>query len=188
MSSTSIIKEKVFDRKGSYIVEAAIFLPILILSVSALILIIRITGICENICFSTAQDVIKMDLEAYKYKNSVSLCKETEDRIKEENPVDFRVTRFSYLYSSGGMTDLIAFEAEADFNVVNAVVRDAKISFEEKLLTRGFTGTLNIGKNLDEAEFKQNRPTCKVVIFPKYGKDVYKRQIIHCSGFLRRLL
>ena len=77
MSSTSIIKEKVFDRKGSYIVEAAIFLPILILSVSALILIIRITGICENICFSTAQDVIKMDLEAYKYKNSVSLCKET---------------------------------------------------------------------------------------------------------------
>lgn len=175
MSSTSIIKEKVFDRKGSYIVEAAIFLPILILSVSALILIIRITGICENICFSTAQDVIKMDLEAYKYKNSVSLCKETEERIKEENPVDFRVTRFSYLYSSGGMTDLIAFEAEADFNVVNAVVRDAKISFEEKLLTRGFTGTLNIGKNLDEAEFKQNRPTCKVVIFPKYGNRYHSK-------------
>lgn len=175
MSLMNTIRQKVFNRRGSYIIEAAICLPVLILSITALILIIRIMGICENICFSTAEDIVKMDLEAYKYRDSVSLCKKTENRIKEENPVAFRVTRFKYLYSSSGMTDLIAFEGRADFNVVNAVGINGKINFEEKLLTRGFTGTLNIGESLDETEFNDDKPTYEVVIFPKYGNRYHRK-------------
>ena len=148
MGLMSIIKEKIFSRKGSYILEAAIFLPILILSISALTLIIRITGICENICFSTAEEVLTMSLEAYKYRDSVSLCNKT---------------------------DLIAVEGKADFNVVNAIGIDGRITFEEKLLTRGFTGMLNMGKCLDEDDFHQNKSTYKVVVFPKYGIKYHRK-------------
>ena len=175
MGLMSIIKEKIFSRKGSYILEAAIFLPILILSISALTLIILITGICENICFSTAEEVLTMSLEAYKYRDSVSLCNKTESRISEENPVDFRITRFKYLYNGSGMTDLIAVEGKADFNVVNAIGIDGRITFEEKLLTRGFTGMLNMGKCLDEDDFHQNKSTYKVVVFPKYGIKYHRK-------------
>lgn len=76
MNLMNIIDKKFGDKRGSYILEAAVFLPILILCVSALILIIKIVGICENICFSTAEEVLAIDLESYKYNNSVSLCNE----------------------------------------------------------------------------------------------------------------
>ncbi len=62
-----------------------------------------------------------------------------ESRISEQNPVDFNITGFRYLYRRGEMTDLISVEGEAEFNVVNAIGIDGKINFEESLLTRGFT-------------------------------------------------
>ena len=79
MNLMNIIDKKFGDKRGSYILEAAVFLPILILCVSALILIIKIVGICENICFSTAEEVLAIDLESYKYNNSVSLCNGKQD-------------------------------------------------------------------------------------------------------------
>lgn len=181
MNSTNIIDKKLYGKRGSYILEAAVFLPILILCVSALILIIRIIGECENICFSTAEEVLEIDLGAYKYKNSVSLCNETERRISEENPVEFKITGFKYLFSSGGITDLIALEGEAEFNVVNAVGIDGKINFKERLLTRGFTGTFNMGSSLSEADFQAIGGSYRVKVFPRYGGRYHQRDCFYVA-------
>lgn len=181
MNLMNIIDKKFGDKRGSYILEAAVFLPILILCVSALILIIKIVGICENICFSTAEEVLAIDLESYKYNNSVSLCNEMESRISEQNPVDFNITGFRYLYRRGEMTDLISVEGEAEFNVVNAIGIDGKINFEESLLTRGFTGTLNMGQPLDEVDFQTGGASQDVIIFPRYGTRYHRRTCFYVA-------
>lgn len=169
------IEGKLRERRGSYITEAAIFLPVFILSVCAIILVIRIIGVCENICFITAEEVLKADLEIYKITNSVSLCNEIEDRVFDETSVDFKIKRLRYLYDGGDMTDLISVEGGAELSVKNAVGINAKIDFTEKLLTRAFTGVITPGKRLGEEEFHQGSGSCQVIVFPKYGMRYHSK-------------
>lgn len=180
MSLLNVIKNKK-SKKGSYIVEAAIFMPILILSITALILIIRIIGICENICFLTAESMMEMDLEAYKPQNTVSLCNETENKVRKENPVNFRLTGFRYLYNSGKITDLISIEGNAQFNVVNVIGIDGKIDFTYRLMTRGFTGTIARGDPLEVADFLSSEPSVTVVVFPRYGKRYHIKKCYYVT-------
>ena len=49
--------KKVKNREGSYIVEASLTLPVFILAVAALLSIIIIISIYENICFATALEM-----------------------------------------------------------------------------------------------------------------------------------
>ena len=166
----SRIDSMLSNRSGSYIVEGAVFLPALIISVCALTLIIRIIGLCENVCFITAGKVLEADMEAYKNKFTVSLCNELEEAVREEVPGDFDVTAFRYLYRSGQAEDLILIEEKAVFTVVNVIGIDAGIEFELSLLTRGFTGERQDEKRLTEAEFLAAGRSAEVTVFPKYGR------------------
>ena len=101
--------------------------------------------------------------------------------FSEQNPVDFNITGFRYLYRRGEMTDLISVEGEAEFNVVNAIGIDGKINFEESLLTRGFTGTLNMGQPLDEVDFQTGGASQDVIIFPRYGTRYHRRTCFYVA-------
>ncbi len=181
MKEIMSLKNLIGNKTGSYIVEAAVFLPLMILSVTALVLIIRIIGICENICFLTAESVMEMNLNAYKPQNTVSLCNKTEERIKKENPVEFRFTGFRYLHNSGKSTDLISLEGRARFKVTNAIGINGKIDFTYRLMTRGFTGNITRGKPLKEADFLSSEPSVTVVIFPRYGKRYHIKQCYYVT-------
>ncbi len=170
-----ITVKKLKEKKGSYMVEAALTLPVLILCICALILIIKIISSCENICFITAEEMLDINLGAYKFNDYVSLCNDMEKRIVKDCAEDFKVTGFKYLYNRGRMTDLIAFEAKAKFTVTNAIGAGGEIEFEEKLLTRGFTGNLADGEALDESEFYSDIPSCEVIVFPKYGMRYHRK-------------
>ena len=71
------LKRIIESRKGSYIAEAALTLPVFILCVIALSLIVRIIAVCENIGFVTAAEARDISLA------KVSLCteKNIETRI-----------------------------------------------------------------------------------------------------------
>ena len=81
------IRKTICDRSGSYITEAAVFLPVLIISLCALTLLVRIIGICEEVCFITAEEILETDLQAYKNKITVSLCAELEERISQVSDI-----------------------------------------------------------------------------------------------------
>ena len=134
MSLMRIIK----NRKGSYIAEAALTLPVFILCVTALALIIRVIAVCENIGFVTAAEARDISLAR------ISLCteKNIEKRVCEENPrlTDFRVTNLDYLYSDGNIDDLIGINSKSIFTVENPIGIYGQIEFTEGLLLRGFTG------------------------------------------------
>ena len=167
------------NRQGSCTVEAAMMLPVLILCVCALALVINVIGICEKITFITSEQMLDIDLNAYKLSNTVSLCKEIESRVLKENLTNFDIRRFKYLYDSGSMTDLILIETGAEFNVANPIGIYGNIKFSERLVTRGFTGTTRDESPLPEEEFKEDKASCRVIVFPKYGKRYNRENCIY---------
>ena len=148
----------VHDRKGSYLVEASMTLPVLILCICAMALLIHVIAICENIGFSTAEAL------------------HLRQKILKENPriTKFTVKKFRYLYEENGISDLIRLQTEADFTVENPVGIRGKINFQETLIARGFTGKQENGKGLSAEDFARNENSQKVWIFPKYGLRYHK--------------
>ncbi|MGN0735414.1 MAG: hypothetical protein ACI4LP_06350 [Anaerovoracaceae bacterium] len=155
------------NRRGSYIAEAALTLPVFILCVTALALIIRIIAVCENIGFVTALEARDISL------SSVSLCteKNIEKRVCEENPqlTDFRITNLDYLYSDGNIDDLIGINSRSIFTVENPIGIYGQIEFTEGLLLRGFTGAERREEPLSEEDFTDYEKSQPVVVFPRYG-------------------
>ena len=155
------------NQKGSYIVEAALTLPVFILCVTALALIIRIIAVCENIGFVTSAEARDISIA------EISLCteKNIEERVCEENPrlTDFRVTNMDYLFSDGNIDDLIGINTRSIFTVENPVGIHGQIEFTQGLLLRGFTGACRREEPLSESEFTEYKKSQPVVVFPKYG-------------------
>ncbi|MBQ4650588.1 MAG: hypothetical protein IJB73_07800 [Firmicutes bacterium] len=171
-------KKNIRNKKGSYIVEAALTLPLFIICVAALALIIDIAAICENIGFLTAAEVRDMDVDAYKEKSlekaGLAAAAEEffiEETILKENPrlTDFEIRNLDYLYSDGNIDDLIGIDTVSVFTVDNPLGIFGRIEFSQGLLTRGFTGSLQESSPLSESEFKDNQASKVVWIFPKYG-------------------
>lgn len=159
------------DKKGSYLVEAAMTLPVFILAVVALSLLIQIIAICENIGHLTALEIKAADLQAFHKLQAVSLCNQIEERVREdcEKLTDFQVTNVNYLFKGTHTYDLIGVTTQARFTVQNPIGLHGEIQFKEKLLSRGFTGALQDASPLEEAAFHENGNSTAVVVFPKYG-------------------
>ena len=165
---TNMFKE---NKKGSYLVEAAITLPILIISICSLILIIKIISLCEAVTFTTSINIIDTMFGYNIGFNEKTLCKDIKE--KYPNISDFRITRFRYLYDEGEFSDLISLNAEVQYEVKSNIGIEGKINFTEKILCRGFTGNTQERFPLDESFFLEYRDSFDVYIFPKYGEKYH---------------
>lgn len=166
------VKNALRSRGGSYIVEAAMSLPVFILCIVALALVIRIIAVCENIGFVSEAEIKEIDLTAYKVEKTYPLAKTMlKESVLAENPrlTNFKITKFRYRYSEEDIDDLIGVRSEAVFKVENPIGIRGKISFTQGILTRAFTGALQNAESLPESEFKRSAKSVKVVVFPKYG-------------------
>ena len=165
------------NKKGGYIVEAAISLPVLIIAVCSLILTISISMICEGICFSTVESTIDYIRKPYQNILSVSLCKKIEKEVlsDEDQLTDFKVTKVEYTTLDGDEQEYIGLEAEGKFSVVNPIGIDGKITFTEHILARPMTGQKQTGDVLKEEDFLGNGQSKKVFVFPKYGEKYHTK-------------
>ncbi len=163
-------------KKGSYIVEAALSMPVFILCIVAIALIINIIGICENIGYSSAKELHKISEKAYAGEGGGTLHRiALKSAVASENPKIrvFAVTDFRYKYSDNSIDELIGLETKSNFKVVNSIGINGKIEFSQKLLTRAFTGKTEDSKPLSLSEFQKNEASNPVVIFPRYGEKFH---------------
>jgi len=130
------------SKRGSYLVEAVMTLPVCILALVALALVIRMVGICETIGYVSASELKNAALSP-NIMSTVSLCREIELKVKEECEMvsDFEVKDLDYMYRAGNIDDLISLRSGAGFRVDNPAGIHGKIQFTLKLAARGFTGT-----------------------------------------------
>lgn len=170
------MKVKKTDRKGSYLTEAALTLPLMILSFAALALIVNIIASCENIGFVTSCQMKKHLLFDGSIFNTVSLCRNLEAEISEQCPqvTDFHIKSVRSGYQNGGVYDLISITTETSFRVISSVGIGGGVTFKEKLMARAYTGSLQDSAPLEEAAFTKGGPAKDVIIYPKYGERFHK--------------
>ena len=168
------LKKYIRSKTGSYIVEAALTLPVFIICVLSLALIINIITICENICFVVSEEMRDMNLRSYWEQTEAALPVYdwiVEERVYDANPklTEFRVKNLDYLYHEGNIDDLTGISVRADFTVDNPLGVYGEIRFEQDIVSRGFTGARQENRPLDASEFMQGGSSRTVVVFPKYG-------------------
>ncbi len=147
-------------KRGSYIVEAAISMPVFILCVVAIALIINIISECENIGFQSARRMhaISSGSETAKIA-AIADFTSLADRHRLRTGV-----------TAGGIDELMELRTESEFKVKNPIGIKGEISFTQQLRVRAFTGKTENSTPLSLAEFQKNEESVPVVIFPKYGK------------------
>ena len=154
-----MIKERInkrVNKRGSYVVEAAMSLPVFILVFVALAMIIVFITRCENIVFRQCGMLYEMDMKAPQV-------------FPNPRGEDYKVLNFDYLYSENGIDDLISLDSMASFKAEDPIGINGRIDLRLNIRSRGFTGALQHSGRLSEEDFKSGEASVKVIVFPKYG-------------------
>ena len=149
------------SKKGSYVVEAALSLPVFILVFTALALTVNIISQCEDIVFRECKIIHTMDMKAPQI-----FC---DPRGK-----GYKVTGFRYLYPEGDMEGLISLKTVSDFKMEDPIGILGKIEFRMRIKSKAFVGALEDSGTLSLSDFQDDSPSVKVIVFPKYGNRYHK--------------
>ena len=172
-------------KRGSYSLEAALTLPVLIICVVSLVLVVKIAAVSEGVCFTAARELREQSLRACSYITDVSLCKNMEKQVLEEQEAltDFRVLKSRVRHAQGGIEDLLTVDSLATFTVAHALGVDGRIDFAADIMGRAFTGTLRDSSPLEAGEFAREGVASEVVVFPRYGERFHRPQCRYVKTF-----
>ena len=97
-----------FNKKGSYIVEAAMSMPVFILCIVAIALIINIISICENIGFCNAKEMHEVAAAAYVSDAARSVAGSRGTGVSTAGSVDSAPAADSAASGASGAADAAA--------------------------------------------------------------------------------
>lgn len=149
------------NKRGSYIVEAAMSLPVFIICIVSLALVIKIIASIEGIIFDQTCMLHRMQMDAPQIYASA----------RGDN---YRVKRFRYMYSKSGIDDLISLDTESKFRVENPIGVHGKIDIDLRIIARAYTGVRLKSGTLSEEDF-HNGESVPVIVFPKYGIRYHRK-------------
>ncbi|MGN0659306.1 MAG: hypothetical protein ACI4LA_06835 [Emergencia sp.] len=155
-------------RRGSYLVEAVIVIPVFIIAVLMLLSVIPAAAACENITCTVCDEIHLESVKSAFRQNPAELPLSLGHRIAAENDrlTSFSIRSYRYLYEEGEEEDLIQVKIRAVFDEKNPMSFLSRVTFDAVVTARAFTGTLHKvppggGKNEDDKT---------VYIFPQWGK------------------
>lgn len=172
MNLKKLMKE---SRKGSYLVEASLTLPVLILGTISLALIINLIAFCETVCFVTSRELKEQTYCQNKLIGSVSLSRSIVSGVEEEwqnrFPFSgFQVKRVRAGVESGSLDELISVTVGTDVSFSTPVGIDSGAGLSGRVMARAFTGTLQDASPLGEDRFNCTGSAVDVTVYPKYGQ------------------
>lgn len=155
------------DRRGMYIVEACIVMPVFIAAVLIMIQIIPVLSTCEDVTYSVADE---MQLEGIKScfreeRGALPASVMLRGRNGRKSAGDLRITSYRYLYQEGEQEDLISLGYEIDFHRAIAFYRFRKVRFRSRVTSRAFTGSIH--------EVPGGSGGRRVYIFPERGEKYH---------------
>jgi len=167
-------------KKGSYLVEAAIIMPIFILAVLMMISAIPALSSAENVAFSVCDELRLESAKAAFVKEPVTLPLRIGTRIHGENTKlkNFEVTSCRYLYQKHDIDDLITVKYRFfyDGNDLQEIFQSAE--FSGRMTVRAFTGNLHRKAPVTPSE-KHDRT---VYIFPQWGMRYHQKHCTYVTG------
>jgi hypothetical protein len=182
-------------KRGSIIIETAIFLPIFIISVVTLLYIIKMIywNECTYHCFSNEMRVLAA--ESYLAEKSHSMTglpngvfglitknhimieenmKKSLDLRLNKEIKEFSISNFKYLYSQNGISDQIniSLKYKIIIRVPAGFIKDAAIL--QTIHTRAWTGKTIQSEAMGFSKMEEEEIADLVWIFPRAGEKYHK--------------
>ena len=176
------IRGSMVCRKGSYLVEAAITLPIMIISVMCLTSIILMYACIEDCNFIAANEMRKGACESMLADTAVTVPYRIKREIVDGHSIvdSARVTDFGYRVTRWDTDELIACSILMKMDSKNPLGMLAKSEYEISLVTRAYVGRFRGDNPMSADEFASSGDA--VYIFPKRGEKYHSMGCRHLTA------
>ncbi|MGN1382185.1 MAG: hypothetical protein ACI4W2_05135 [Eubacterium sp.] len=174
---------KLKEKKGGYIAEAAIIVPVFILAVIALIGIIPVISMAENLVFAASDELRREMVLSGLHPSASRMPVLLEARVRSENRElqHLYITGYQYRFSHGTIDDLIEVRILAKGGVHDPLRNFDHIRFPALVTGRAFTGRVRQG-NARGSFMDDGR---LVWIFPEDGVRYHKESCQHVRACCR---
>ena len=173
------------SKKGSYITEAAIILPIFIVAVLIMISAVPRMARCERLVFTVCDEMAKENIYAHFFKSYIrcqSHIREGAERALGESD-SFRVDSLKYCYRDrirAGRTtvtvdDVITVDFTAMLKYNDPLSMGDDIVFSGRFKCRPFTGSVRQSEAMSRDEMERDEDSEPVYVFPDWGERYHKR-------------
>lgn len=174
--------KNLISKKGSYLVEAVISLPIFIIAMVTLNSIILMYACIEDCNFIAANEIRRGAAEAIIADTSIAVPHRVRKEVtgKYKRIESARLVDSMYRGTKWGTDELIAFDYRLTLNSPNPLGINARANYDLSLVTRAYTGRERDEGNMGADEF-MDEDSEPVFIFPKRGERYHSEG----CGFLK---
>ena len=167
------------NKRGGYLVEAAMILPIFILAVLMLMSSVPVLSTGENAMFSIVDEMRLESVKSAFRQNSYVLPLKVKGRVYTENTRVSSLPKVSchYLYRENDISDLITVRYQIFCEGNDPLGLFLKTEFEGKITARAFTGTLH-----KHTPAGSDAETKMVYIFPEWGTRYHNGSCTYIKG------
>lgn len=179
------IGNRLMNKRGSMVVEAAIFLPIFIIGMITLGYLVKFNAVQENVFHSFADETGKLAAEASIKPYALNYKSRVINRVNDENNngnnhiiKDVNVTNHWYRipYNIPSQTDLVDVQtdiiaASIDYDIsIGLPVRFINsIPASDTIVCRAFVGDQQTSSPMPFSDMEKDEDSELVWVFPKYG-------------------
>ena len=162
------------NKKGSYIVETVISLPIFIIALIVMSSIILMYACIEDCNFVAANEIRRGAAEAVIADTSIAVPYRVRKEIKGKHKQIKSAKLVDSLYrgSRWGVDELIAFDYRLTLKTSNPLGIKAEAAYDLAIVSRAYTGRERDEDNMSADEFMDNDSEA-VYIFPKRGEKYH---------------
>lgn len=166
---------KLNNRRGSYIVEAVITLPIFMVSVIVLISIILMYACVENANYTLANEMRREAAQAGIVSDRLIFGYGTAGKISRENHLVDKLTIKDYAYKEerSDIDQVIAVRYDMELKAENPLVLASQAHYEPALMSRAYVGRTRADDPMSESDMGSD-VSDPVFIFPKRGEKYHR--------------
>ena len=171
-----LLKDVIRSRRGSYITEAAITLPLFLIAVLVMSSVILMYSCIESCNFTLASEIRRSAAEAAFADSGVLLPHRVKKQITKDHSQirTARVTDFGYRVDRWGQDELIALSMDLRLRTRNPIGLKAEAGYSLSMVTRAYVGKIRSIGNMTADELA-GADADPVYIFPKRGEKYHSK-------------
>lgn len=181
MSLRTVIS-KAISKKGSYLTEAAITLPVFLVAVMCLCSIILMYACIEDCNFIAANEIRRGACEAMLADTAVATPYKIKKEIVDKHSIveSARLTDVGYRVTRWDTDELIAVSVLMKMDSQNPIGLLSSAEYEISAVTRAYVGRFRGDDPMSSSEFGSEGDA--VYIFPKRGEKYHKEGCRHLKA------
>lgn len=162
-------------KKGFYTLEAAIFLPLVILAVLSLAYFMRVEGTWENCIHGAVDESSLIASRSYDKVNAALIGPAVSRRINDENPalLQMRLDDLRVMYADSRADDLTSYDIHAVIKLELPLGFSREFILDQGIKFRGFTGVVEKSDPLGIETLETYEQQNPVWIFPHAGEKYH---------------